>query len=190
MVAKWAYLQCSLCFQIKLLVFCMKIMIYHTSLWVCLLSHWTGVKSVFRASSHQNSYWLWHEKLSLHIMYILHIHWNFVVQNRALLDTLRIFQSNNNSIGHIVLYSSLLIGHTQHKGHMRISSCPFVPRKLQKSNHQDYVFIRPPGISHGAFQLRIDNIWFCKPLLLFKLYTKTDAGMQYLECAYVSCLEA
>ena len=51
------------------------------------------------------------------------------------------------------------------------------------------VFIRPPGISDGAFQLRMDNIWFCKFLLLFKMYAKTDACMQYLECAYVSVLE-
>jgi hypothetical protein len=50
-------------------------------------------------------------------------------------------------------------------------------------------FICPPGISDGAFQLRMDNIWFCKLLLLFKVYTKTDAGMQYRECAYVSVLE-
>ena len=60
---------------------------------------------------------------------------------------------------------------------------------LKKYNRQDYVFIRPPGISEGAFQLRMDNIWFCKLLLLFKLYTRTDAGMQYLDCAYVSVLE-
>ena len=121
-------------------------------------------------------------------MHIMHIHSKYVVQNRALLDTLRIFQSNHNK-GHIVLYTTLLIGHTQHQGHMRIYSCPFVPKKLKKSNRQDYVFIRPPGISEGAFQLRMNNIWFCKVLLLFKLYTKTDAGMQYLECAYVSLLE-
>ena len=72
---------------------------------------------------------------------------------------------------------------------MRISSFPFASRKLQQSNCQDYVFIRSPGISEGAFQLRMDNIWFCgfcKLLLLFKIYAKTDACMQYLECAYVS----
>ncbi len=53
----------------------------------------------------------------------------------------------------------------------------------------DCVFIRPPGISDGVFQLRMDNIWFCKLLPLFKMYTKTGAGMQYLERAYVSVLE-
>ena len=72
---------------------------------------------------------------------------------------------------------------------MRVSSWPFVPKKLQKTNRQDMVFIRPPGISDGAFQLRMDNIWFCKLLLLFKIHTMTDTGMQYHDCAYVSVLE-
>ena len=85
------------------------------------------------------------------------------------------------------MYSTLLIGLTQHKGHMCLSSWPFVPRKSQQTDRQDMVFIRPPGISDGAFQLRMDNIWFCELLLLFKIHTKTDTGMhwQYLICAYV-----
>jgi hypothetical protein len=40
-----------------------------------------------------------------------------------------------------------------------------------------------------AFQLRMDNIWFCKLLLHFKILTKTDAGMVYHDCANVSVLE-
>ena len=59
------------------------------------------------------------------ILHILHINTKYAEQNRALLDTLRIHQSNNNR-GHIVLYATLLIGHTQHKGHMRVSSWGFV----------------------------------------------------------------
>ena len=51
------------------------------------------------------------------------------------------------------------------------------------------VFIRPHGISEGAFQLRMDNIWFCKLLLLFKIRTMTDTGMLEHECAFVSVLE-
>ncbi len=51
------------------------------------------------------------------------------------------------------------------------------------------VFIRPPGISEGAFELRMDNIWFCKLLLLFKIRKKTDTGLKELDCAYVSVLE-
>ncbi len=123
-------------------------------------------------------------------LHILQINSKYAEQNRALLDTLRIHQSNNNR-GHIVLYSTLLLGHTQHKGHMRLSLGPFVPRKLQqtRTNRQDTVFLRPPGISDGTFQLRMDNIWFCKLLPLFKIHTKTDTGIQYHECAYVSVLE-
>ncbi len=125
-------------------------------------------------------------------MHILHINSKYAEQNLALLDTLLIHQSNN-TWGHImiVLYSTLIIGHTKHKpeGHMRLSSWPFVPRKLQLTNRQDMVFISPPGISDGAFQLRMDNIWFCKLLLLFKIHTKTDTGLQYLNCTYISVLE-
>ena len=82
-------------------------------------------------------------------MHFLHINSKYAEQNHALLETLRLHPSNNNR-GHIVLYSTLLIGHTEHKGHMRVSSWPFVPKKLQQTNRQDMVFIRPPGISDGA----------------------------------------
>ena len=50
--------------------------------------------------------------------------------------------------------------------------------KVQKSNHQDFVFIRPPGISNGAYNLRMDDIWLCKILLLFQVESKTDLGMK------------
>ncbi len=62
-------------------------------------------------------------------------------------------------------------------------------KKLQQSNLQGIVFILQPGISDGAFQLKINNIWFCKVLLLFSIDKKTDAGMKTHECAYVSVLE-
>jgi hypothetical protein len=44
---------------------------------------------------------------------------------------------------------------------MRISCWPMTPKTLQQTNRQDWVFIRPPAITEGGFQLRIDNIWFC-----------------------------
>jgi hypothetical protein len=72
---------------------------------------------------------------------------------------------------------------------IRISSWPFVLKKLHLSDRQDYVFIRQPGISDGAFQLRMNNTWFFKLLLLFSIDTMTDAGMKMNECAYVSVLE-
>ncbi len=56
-----------------------------------------------------------------------------------------------------------------------------------KINRQDMVFIRPPGISDGAFQLKMNSIWFRKLLLLFKIDLKT--GMIKHECAYVSVLQ-
>ncbi len=92
-------------------------------------------------------------------------------QNWALLDTLRIQQSNRNTV-HIILYTTLLVGHTPYPGYMRMSSWPFVSKQLRNSNRQDSVltvFIRPPGISEGDFQLRMGDIWFCKLLLLFKI---------------------
>ena len=100
----------------------------------------------------------------------------YAEQNRALLDTQCIHQSNNNR-GHIVLY---LIRHTQYKGHMCVSLRPFVQRKLQQTNRQDMVFIRLPGISDGTFHLRKD-----------KIHAKTgpDTGTQCHTCAFVSVLE-
>jgi hypothetical protein len=52
---------------------------------------------------------------------------------------------------------------------------------------EDVVISRPPEISDGAFQLRMDNIWFCKLLLLFKnshkdrhLYTGARVSFVYV----------
>jgi hypothetical protein len=100
------------------------------------------------------------------LLYILHFNTKYAEQNRDLLDTLRIHQSNNNRIILSHTPPSSLGIHSTHEGHMRVSSWPFVPRKLQQTNRQDMVFIRPPGIFDGAFQLRMDNIRFCKLLLL------------------------
>ncbi len=52
-----------------------------------------------------------------------------------------------------------------------------MPKKIHWTSCQDMVFIRPPGISDGAFQLRMDNIWFCKLLLLF---TETRSYIAYI----------
>jgi hypothetical protein len=72
---------------------------------------------------------------------------------------------------------------------MRISCWPMTPKILQQTNRQGWVFIRPPGTSEGAFQLRIDNIWLCKLHLLFTIETKTDARIKKHACAFVSVLE-
>ncbi len=85
--------------------------------------------------------------------------------------------------GHIVLFNALAIGHTKHPNEQSISSWPFAAKKMRGANHQDCVFIRPPGISHGAFELRMDNIWFCKVLLLFQVESKADLGWKRHSCA-------
>ncbi len=106
------------------------------------------------------------------------------VQNKALLDTLchqKFNNKSNTTQGHIYLFSTLLIGHKEHWGKMLISSLPCVPKKWQQS--QDWVFILLPGISNCAFQLRVQNVWFCKVLLLITINTKTDAGMKTHKCA-------
>ncbi len=115
----------------------------------------------------------------LYLDYLLHL------QNRGLLETLRKLKSTGGS-GHIVVFNTLAIGHTKHPHEQRISSWPFQGGKLRASNHQDFVFIRPPCISHWAFQLRMDNVWFCKVLLLFQI---TDLGWKRHSCAFLSVLE-
>ena len=112
----------------------------------------------------------------------------FYLQNRALLDTLRKLRSTGGT-GHIVIFNTLAIGHTKHPNEQHISSWPFAVKKLRHSNRQDFVFIRPPGISYGAFELRMDNVWFCKILLLFQVESKTDLGLKRHSCAFVSVLE-
>ena len=57
MQVKWASMQCFPSFQIKLPVFCMNTMIHRTPLWPCLQFPWTGVMSVFTASSDQIRYY-------------------------------------------------------------------------------------------------------------------------------------
>ena len=42
------------------------------------------------------------------------------------------------------------------------------------------VFVRPPGIESGGFELRPDNVWYCKLLLIFSLESQTDSGMMAL----------
>jgi hypothetical protein len=110
------------------------------------------------------------------------------LQNRALLDTLRKL-SSTGGLGHIALFNTLAIGHTKHANEQRISCWPFAVKTLRGTNSQDFAFIRPPEISHGAFELRMDNIWFCKVLLLFQVESRSDLGWKRHSCAFVSVLQ-
>ena len=133
----------------------------------------------------------WNFGLSYDISYLAYLGWLcylFYLQNRALLNTLRKLRSTGGT-GHIAIFNTLAIGHTKHPNEQRISSWPFAVKKLRGSNRQDFVFIRPPGISHGAFELRMDNVWFCKVLLLFQIESKTELGWKKHSCAFVSVME-
>jgi hypothetical protein len=57
------------------------------------------------------------------------------------------------------------------------------------ANRQDMVFARPPGIESGGFELRPDNVWYCKLLLTFPVESQTDSGIRRFVCAYISVLE-
>ncbi len=92
--------------------------------------------------------------------------------------------------GHIALISALVIGNTEKTGVQRVYSHPFVKREdsnIRKAPHrQDLVFVRLPGAADGGFRLSIDNVWFCKVLLLFSFESRTDSGTKDHECALVS----
>jgi hypothetical protein len=68
---------------------------------------------------------------------------------------------------------------------------PKFQKRLRASNSQAFDFIQPPGISHGAFQLRMDNVWFCKLLLLrlFEVEPKSDIDFKKHLCAFVLVTE-
>ena len=66
----------------------------------------------------------------------------------ALLDTLQLLPSAKHC-GHLRMYSTLLKGHKTYPGEQRACFWPFEGRQLQKSNRQDMVMVRPPGIDKG-----------------------------------------
>ena len=66
---------------------------------------------------------------------------------------------------------------------------PKFKKKLRAGNSQAFDFIQPPGIFHGAFQLRKDVVWFGKMLLLFEAESKLDIGFKKHFCAFVSVVE-
>lgn len=116
------------------------------------------------------------------------MHKLYVLQVRSLLDTLVLLPSTESE-GHFRLFSTLLIGHRKYAGEQRISCWPFAKRMLRNSNRQELVFIGPPGIAQGTFRLKLDNVWFCRVLLLFSFVAKDDGGEQRHDCAFVSVLE-
>ena len=83
------------------------------------------------------------------------------------------------------MYSTLLIEHKNYPGEQRVCCWPFKGRQLQKSNSQDMVMVQPPGINKGGFQLRIDNVWFCKVLFLFSFVSQNDQARKQHDYANI-----
>ena len=52
-------------------------------------------------------------------------------------------------------------------------------------NHLLYLQI----MDHKCLHYDLDNVWFCKILLLFQVESKTDVGLKRHSCAFVSVLE-
>ena len=110
------------------------------------------------------------------------------IQVQALLEKLQVSKAAKGE-GHIHLFNTLLIGHKKYSGQQRISSLPFASKRLQGSNRHDLVVMRPPGVACGSFVLSMDNLWFCRVLLLFSIEAETDNGIKKFNCAFVDVLE-
>ena len=91
--------------------------------------------------------------------------------------------------GHVCLYGTLNIGHRKFTGTQKVHCFPFAEMKFYGSHHMDTVFIRPPGVSDGAFTLSAENVWYCRVLLLFSIMVRTDNGDEEMRCALVSVME-
>jgi hypothetical protein len=58
------------------------------------------------------------------------------------------------------------------------------------ANREDYVFVRPPGVT--KFELTPDNVWYGRIKLLFSISVQSDVSVEStkIDCAYVSfCYE-
>ena len=97
--------------------------------------------------------------LLLHML----LSWPILLTESRSIWTLFETYAQTGGSGHIVIFNTLAVGHTKHPNEQSIcSSGPFEAKILKGTNRQDFVCIHPPGISHGAFELRMNIIWFCK----------------------------
>jgi hypothetical protein len=186
MLQTWVNTRSLLCCLTKLHVTCMNFMLSLMPPMDFLLCQLTEAVLVCMGSSSQLRYtdFISQKKLD----YLWYLFCFCYLQNRALLATLRKIHATGGK-GHIALFNTLAIGNIKHANEQRISCHPFAKKQLRGANRQDFVFIRPPGISHGAFALRMDNSWFCKVLVLFQIDSNTDLGWKRHSCAFVSVLE-
>ena len=92
--------------------------------------------------------------------------------------------------GHFCLFGTLEIGHTLCHGVQRVVCFPFPGMDYYAANREDYVFVRPPGVT--KFELTPDNVWYGRIKLLFSISVQSDVSVEStkIDCAYVSfCYE-
>ena len=92
--------------------------------------------------------------------------------------------------GHFCLFGTLEIGHTLCHGVQRVVCFPFPGMDYYAANREDYVFVRPPGVT--KFELTPDNVWYGRIKLLFSISVQSDVSVEItkIDCAYVSfCYE-
>ena len=71
---------------------------------------------------------------------------------------------------------------------------PIIPEQLD-SQLEDSQHANPSAHDRGMMtmypivQLRMDNIWFCRLLLLFEIETRTDSGTKRHACKFLSVFE-
>ncbi len=130
---------------------------FHLFLWIAARLMCMESSKHIRSLHHTIDYF--YQKSLNYLAYFNHLDYLYYLKNGALLDTLHKLHTFQGT-GHIAVFNTLALGHTKHSGEQRVPSFPFAVSRLGASNRQDFVFILPPGISHGAFQLRMVNIWF------------------------------
>ena len=92
--------------------------------------------------------------------------------------------------GHFCLFGTLEIGHTLCHGVQRVVCFPFPGMDYYAANREDFVFVRPPGVT--KFELTPDNVWYGRIKLLFYISVQSDVSVEStkIDCAYVSfCYE-
>ena len=92
--------------------------------------------------------------------------------------------------GHFCLFGTLEIGHTLCHGVQRVVCFPFPGMDYYAANREDFVFVRPPGVT--KFELTPDNVWYGRIKLLFSISVQSDVSVEStkIDCAYVSfCYE-
>ena len=100
------------------------------------------------------------------------------------------FVGNGQDKTVIVLHGGVSIGHNEYEGRQRVYAWSFPHKKFQDYNHQDPVFLLPPGADRATFHPDPDNVWYGQCLLVFSFVVRGDGDARYrMKCVLISTLE-